>query len=458
MITLRDLLPLRPDLRLVLMSATLQTQALTDYFSDFDPAQVEMQGRTFPVQEFFLEDVLRMTGYIDASTAYDGGLVTNKEIDRELAKLAVKDKEEMLLACSICGKSDFVDAIELGTHMALCDIGGAGEVESSPDANSTDENADTVTGGGPAFASETVTFQDYDVNGSTSIGDFEEYDVDGSAEIVTYGNFSVAKPKAKAPSPPEEEETESSDQKWDGIAPFEIINPETTGPTLTEDALLEQYQGMHDDEQVDYYLLMETLHYIVKSSYGDGAILAFFPGWQEISEFTLMLETTAPFYNRSKYLVLPLHSGIPSKDQRKVLQRPPKGVRKIVLSTNIAETSLTIEDVSFVIDTGRAKLKDYDPHLKTSTLQPTWISQASSKQRKGRAGRTKAGVCFHLFSSRRYESMCAFIESELLRTPLVRVCNRGVYHFVSARISPASFFTGGNVSVVQEAWIGARRP
>jgi HrpA-like RNA helicase len=66
-----------------------------------------------------------------------------------------------------------------------------------------------------------------------------------------------------------------------------------------------------------------------------------------------------------------------------------------------------------------AKEKDYDPHLKTSTLQPTWISQSSSKQRKGRAGRTKAGVCFHMFSSRRYGSLRPFVESELLRTPLV---------------------------------------
>jgi HrpA-like RNA helicase len=66
-----------------------------------------------------------------------------------------------------------------------------------------------------------------------------------------------------------------------------------------------------------------------------------------------------------------------------------------------------------------AKEKDYDPHLKTSTLQPVWISQSSSKQRKGRAGRTKAGVCFHLFSSTRHQSMRPFVESELLRTPLV---------------------------------------
>ena len=113
----------------------------------------------------------------------------------------------------------------------------------------------------------------------------------------------------------------------------------------------------------------------------------------------------------------------------------------------IAETSLTIEDVAFVIDTGRAKEKSYDPHLKTSTLQEAWISQASAKQRRGRAGkwadqyvfntygflisyhfnycytgRCKAGVCFHLFSKRRHASMRPFVESELVRTPLEEIC------------------------------------
>jgi len=416
LITLRGLLPRRPDLRIILMSATLQTQVLLEYFEEFEPAQVEMEGRTFPVQEFFLEDVLRMTGYIDASTGYDGGLVANKDIEFELAKLAVKDQEDMLLTCNLCGQNDFVDAIELGTHMALCDIGGSGDTEKSSDSQ---ENLETIMTGAPAFASEAV-FEGCDV--SVDVGDFEEYDVTGSAEIMTYGDFSVAKPKARATAPLAKANNEEvvDSKKWDGKSTFEIMSIDTNGLSITEDVLLDQYQGMHDDEQVDYYLLIEVLLYILKSSNGDGAILVFFPGWQEISEFTLMLETTAPFYNRSKYLILPLHSGIPSKDQRKVLQLPPNGMRKIVLSTNIAETSLTIEDVSFVVDTGRAKLKDYDPHLKTSTLQATWISQASSKQRKGRAGRTKAGVCFHLFSRRRHDFMCEFVESELLRTSLVR--------------------------------------
>jgi Helicase conserved C-terminal domain len=69
-------------------------------------------------------------------------------------------------------------------------------------------------------------------------------------------------------------------------------------------------------------------------------------------------------------------SGVPTKRQREVFARPPPGVRKVILSTNIAETSITINDVAFVIDSGRAKEQSYDPHLKLKTLVPQWISKA----------------------------------------------------------------------------------
>jgi HrpA-like RNA helicase len=247
---------------------------------------------------------------------------------------------------------------------------------------------------------------------SAELEDYEDYDLDAAAVVEGYA-FEVIESASL------DEEQSSECEKWDGKGTYQQKFVNQSDITPEEEDLLNQYQAMHDDGQVDTDLLLEVLRYINTSSHGDGAILVFLPGWQEISEFKMLLEYSAPFRDSFKYLILPLHSGIPSSDQRKVLQRPPTGIRKIILSTNIAETSLTIDDVAFVVDTGRAKEKDYDPHLKTSTLQATWISRASSKQRKGRAGRTKAGVCFHLFSSRRYKNMRPFVESELLRTPLV---------------------------------------
>ncbi|CAN0385449.1 unnamed protein product [Ascophyllum nodosum] len=90
---------------------------------------------------------------------------------------------------------------------------------------------------------------------------------------------------------------------------------------------------------------------------------------------------------------------------------------KIVLSTNIAETSICIDDVAFVIDSGDQGV-NYDPHSKIKTLVPQWVRQGFGAAAAGTAGRTKAGVCFHLFSARRHESLRDFQESELLRTPL----------------------------------------
>jgi HrpA-like RNA helicase len=315
LIVLRDLLPVRPDLRLILMSATLQTMTLVEYFTarGAPPALVEMEGRMFPVQEYFLEHVLEMTGYVDATTGYDGGA----RVEEELAKwmrtgpYAGEDNHRhptsntttatmvsnVTLQCAMCGKRGFGDAVELGAHIALCD----GILDSEDDEDAAGEQH-----------------------------------VDGNAAYST-----VQQPTAA----PETDTKE--DKKWDGVSPFDFLVSDVDDKVTDEkDALLNQYQTMHDDETVDNFLLLEVIQYIVKCSYGDGGILVFLPGWQEISEFANMLEGTSPFRDRSKYLVLPLHSGIPSRDQRRVLQRPPKGVRKIVLSTNIAETRSVSDDAA----------------------------------------------------------------------------------------------------------------
>ncbi|KAG7341683.1 ATP-dependent helicase HrpA [Nitzschia inconspicua] len=439
LIRLRDLLPMRPDLRLILMSATIQTEVLMNYFTDCSdpfysanpPIMFSIEGRTFPVQEFFLEHVLELTNYIDIEAmdeAEDGEVppMSMDQLDAALAKLvgiddiqakaALPKESQVTVRCAICGKG-FLDPAQLGEHIATCtgfDDSDAGDVIVSDQGLEEIPTANFSIPGMYKFLD--VESDDNLSNNDENLEEYEDYDIDAIQEVVDYPFQDVFK------YPIVEEVEEAALDKWDGVGEFETDVVQEAELSPKQEKYLQHYQAIHDDDQIDTTLLLEVLHFINKSSVGEGAVLVFLPGWQEISEVTILLESTAPFNNRSRFLILPLHSGIPSSDQRKVLRRPPQGIRKIVLSTNIAETSLTIDDVAFVVDTGRAKEKDYDPHLKTSTLQPTWISQSSSKQRKGRAGRTKAGVCFHLFSSRRYLSMRPFVESELLRTPLEEMC------------------------------------
>lgn len=97
--------------------------------------------------------------------------------------------------------------------------------------------------------------------------------------------------------------------------------------------------------------------------------------------------------------------------------------RKVVLATNIAETSITINDIVYVINGGKAKEKTYDALNKIACLFPTWISKASCKQRRGRAGRVKPGVCYHMFPKAMHEHH--FIDHqlpEIMRTPLEQLC------------------------------------
>ena len=96
-----------------------------------------------------------------------------------------------------------------------------------------------------------------------------------------------------------------------------------------------------------------------------------------------ILTSHPQFGNSQIFKLLQLHSGIPKKAQSEVFAPLLAGEHKIILSTNIAETSVTIDDVAVVIDTGRLKEKSYDPHVKLAYLKSTWISQASARQRKG---------------------------------------------------------------------------
>ncbi|XP_015424800.1 PREDICTED: probable ATP-dependent RNA helicase DHX34 [Myotis davidii] len=147
-----------------------------------------------------------------------------------------------------------------------------------------------------------------------------------------------------------------------------------------------------------------------------GDLLVFLSGMAEISA---VLEAAQPYASHTqRWVVLPLHSALSVADQDKVFDVAPPGVRKCILSTNIAETSVTIDGIRFVVDSGKVKEMSYDPQAKLQRLQEFWISQASAEQRKGRAGRTGPGVCFRLYAESDYDAFAPYAVPEIRRVAL----------------------------------------
>ena len=137
-----------------------------------------------------------------------------------------------------------------------------------------------------------------------------------------------------------------------------------------------------------------------------GDILLFLTGEQEINDTCTMLQEEAQSFpaDKPKLLVLPLYSALPPDQQQAVFEPTPAGYRKVVVATNIAETSITINGVVYVIDPGFSKQNVYDPRTRISSLLVTPISKASARQRAGRAGRTRPGKCFRLYTEESFNT------------------------------------------------------
>jgi HrpA-like RNA helicase len=137
------------------------------------------------------------------------------------------------------------------------------------------------------------------------------------------------------------------------------------------------------------------------SGYDD--VLVFLPGAEEIRRTAQKLESLA---EREELLVLPLHGSLPAEEQQRALR--PARQRKVVLATNIAETSLTIDGVGTVVDSGLARVAGYDPQRGLDRLDLKRISKASATQRAGRAGRTGPGRCVRLWTQREELAMADY--------------------------------------------------
>lgn len=177
-----------------------------------------------------------------------------------------------------------------------------------------------------------------------------------------------------------------------------------------------------NEDVIDYDLLEDLICHIDKTC-EEGAILVFLPGMSEIYTLHDKLAASYQFGGSSVDWLFPLHSSTAARDQKKVFLRPPKNIRKVIIATNIAETSITIDDVVYVIDCGRHKENRYNPHKKLSSMVEDWISQANARQRRGRAGRVRPGLCFCLYTCHRFEKlMRPYQVPEMLRMPLVELC------------------------------------
>uniref|UniRef100_A0A3B4FDD7 ATP-dependent RNA helicase DHX29 n=1 Tax=Pundamilia nyererei TaxID=303518 RepID=A0A3B4FDD7_9CICH len=177
--------------------------------------------------------------------------------------------------------------------------------------------------------------------------------------------------------------------------------------------------------KINMDLLVDLIDYLDKAPQFvdvDGAILVFLPGLAHIQQLFDLLSSDKRFRDKTRYRIVALHSTLSSKDQAAAFTVPPSGVRKIVLSTNIAETGVTIPDVVFVIDTGKTKENKYHESSQMSSLVETFISKASALQRQGRAGRVRNGFCFRLYPKYRFDIFMDYSIPEILRVPLEELC------------------------------------
>ncbi|TWW68055.1 pre-mRNA-splicing factor ATP-dependent RNA helicase PRP16 [Takifugu flavidus] len=154
-----------------------------------------------------------------------------------------------------------------------------------------------------------------------------------------------------------------------------------------------------------------------------GDILIFMPGQEDIEVTSdQIVERLEELENAPALAVLPIYSQLPSDLQAKIFQKAPDGVRKCIVATNIAETSLTVDGIMFVVDSGYCKLKVFNPRIGMDALQVFPISQANANQRSGRAGRTGPGQCYRLYTQSAYKNeMLTTTIPEIQRTNLANV-------------------------------------
>ncbi|RMZ54673.1 hypothetical protein APUTEX25_003051, partial [Auxenochlorella protothecoides] len=407
LILVRDVLPANPNLRVVLMSATLHADLFSGVCHYFGGCpMVRVPGFTHPVEDFYLEEVLRLVQYQvprEAQGQRGGQQHTwhKARPGRGLGLGTVPRAQRAAVQAAV--EAAFKDDSDAAFEHLLSTLGLGMDGDGAVSAHVLDVQHE-ATGATALMAAagrgRLETLRLLLAHGA----DVTARSQDGSSAAGWARMFGHADVAA---------ELEQHEQQAAAAA------------AISQTALaVAQYQSETDIDEVDLDLILRLLQYIcgegpfsnpqAQKDAQPGAVLIFLPGWDEISRLKELLERDQAFRRtHSGSLILPLHSMVAPAEQRRVFQRPPRGVRKLVLATNIAETAITIDDVVVVINAGRLREKGYDPFTGSA-----WISRASERQRRGRAGRCQPGTAFHLYTRTRSEALAEFQVPELRRSPL----------------------------------------
>ncbi|KFP87900.1 putative ATP-dependent RNA helicase YTHDC2, partial [Acanthisitta chloris] len=449
LIKLRDVLQNQTNLKLIISSAALDANLFIKYFGCCPV--IYIQGRPFEVKEMFLEDILRSTGY------------TNKEMVKYRKEKQQEEKQQSTLT-EWCSAQENYSKLNLQRQRSVprateeCNLLGDGgdtvfnqltekdvtclepwlikEMDSCLSDIWLHKDTDSFAQVFHLILTENISV-DYRhsetsatalmiASGRGFLSQVEQLISMGASIHCRSSNGWMAVDWAKRFGQTEVVdllESYSASVGFGNLDESSLVQTSGCDLSAEDRELLTAYHHSFDDEKVDLDLIMHLLYNICHNC-GAGAILIFLPGYDEIVSLRdrILFDDRRFADNAHRYQVFMLHSNMQTFDQKKVLKSPPAGVRKIILSTNIAETSITVNDVVFVIDSGKVKEKSFDALSCVTMLKMVWISKASAIQRKGRAGRCQPGICFRLFSRLRFQNMLEFQTPELLRMPLQELC------------------------------------
>ncbi|KAK0425677.1 hypothetical protein QR680_009318 [Steinernema hermaphroditum] len=367
LIALKQALKHRKNLKVILMSATMEgnINMFLNYFDGVKVGHVDVPSRLFDVEKFYLADVLALTAYTPPTSGFGGmfsdifpGFGNNKRFPR------IDHFEEPNTMTTVRTEPNLTDMHSFGASSSPSPFGGFGE--------------------------NRMRYQQAMQSASTSALNCQP----GVTDLPK-------RPKSFS---------------------AEYVRTLRT-VRLDECTLIDNYMnggGQQWSEGIDPDLTVAAIRYCMDSSIA-GAVLVFLPGYEDILSVRdkVMKEMDGC---RTKPEVFTLHSQMNSADQQRVFEQVHYNKRKVILSTNIAEASLTIDDVVFVIDCGKVKEKSYDHHSRISQLNVTWIAKSNAEQRSGRAGRCRPGFCFRLYSREEHEGMLIAQVAEMKRSAIHEVC------------------------------------